>query len=179
MSPAEATILETRRLRLRKLSLRDAPFIVELLNDEDFLRFIGDRGVRDEEGALDYLQEGPLASYRENGFGLWMVERAEDDAAIGICGLLQRPALDAPDIGFASLPSFRGIGYGYEAARAVLDHGLGALGLQRILAVTQSDNEASISLLIKLGMRYAGTARLDPEGADLELFEIDAPGDCP
>lgn len=179
MTSPGATVLDTERLRLRELTPADAPFIVELLNDEAFLRFIGDRGVRDEEDAQRYLVEGPIDSYRRHGFGLWRVELREDGTAIGMCGLLRRPVLDAPDIGFASLPAFRGQGYGREAAQAVLVHGMGPLALPRILAVAQEDNAVSISLLRKLGMRRVGTVRLDAEGADLELYEIAIPAAAP
>lgn len=172
MNTGAATILETARLRIRELTARDAAFIVELLNDDAFLRFIGDRGVRDEEGAIAYLREGPIASYAEHGFGLWMVERNDDCAAVGICGLLQRPTLEAPDLGFASLPGFRGDGLGYEAARAVLAHAVGPLAIERVLAVTQPDNAVSIALLRKLGMQRIGTTRLDADGPELELYEI-------
>lgn len=163
-------ILQTPRLSIRELRLDDAPFIVELLNEPDFLRYIGDRGVRDLEGARAYLQGGPLASYAEHGHGLWLVQLRDNGAPIGICGLLRRQTLDAPDIGFAYLADYRGQGYGYEAARAVLDHGRDALGMERVVAITQPDNTASIGLLSKLGLRREGTVRLDAAGPDLELF---------
>ena len=170
MSGAE--VATTARLRLRELSCDDDAFVVELLNDEAFLRFIGDRGVRDPEGARAYLREGPLASYQSHGFGLWRVEQREDATAIGMCGLLQRPQLDAPDIGFAYLPEFRANGYGTEAARAVIRLARERFQLPRVLAVTQEDNRASIALLARLGMTRAGSARLEPDGPDLELYEL-------
>jgi RimJ/RimL family protein N-acetyltransferase len=67
-------ILETERLHLRELSLEDAGFIVELLNTEGWLTFIGDRNVRTEKQAERYLQTGPLLSYEQYGFGMWLVE---------------------------------------------------------------------------------------------------------
>jgi hypothetical protein len=60
-------VLETDRLRLRHLASGDAPFIVALLNDPDWLRYIGDRGVRDEDQAVAYIQNGPARSYAERG----------------------------------------------------------------------------------------------------------------
>ena len=62
-------VLETDRLRLRRLVPDDAPFIVELLNDPSWLRFIGDKGVRTDEDARDYLRKGPIAMYERYGFG--------------------------------------------------------------------------------------------------------------
>jgi len=66
-------IAETERLRLRRLTADDAPFILELLNDPDFLRNIGDRGVRTEADARGYILDGPVASYERHGFGLYLV----------------------------------------------------------------------------------------------------------
>lgn len=134
----------------------DAGFLVELLNDADFLRHIGDRGVRDEAGARRYLAEGPLASYAANGFGLWRVERREDGAVVGMCGLIRRESLPHPDLGYAYLPAFRGRGYALEAGAAVLRHGFEHFGLARILAIVTEANAGSVRVLEKLGMRREG-----------------------
>ena len=56
--------LETQRLTLRPITLDDAPFTLALLNDPDWLRYVGDRGVRTLDGARQYLAEGPLAMWR-------------------------------------------------------------------------------------------------------------------
>ena len=55
-------MMETARLRIRDLGASDAPFIVSLLNDPAFLRFIGDRGVRTVADALEYIEKGPVTS---------------------------------------------------------------------------------------------------------------------
>jgi ribosomal-protein-alanine N-acetyltransferase len=149
-------VLETDRLRLRELGDGDAGFLVQLLNDADFLRHIGDRGVRDEAGALRYLAEGPRASYAANGFGLWRVERRDGGAVVGMCGLIRRDSLPHPDLGYAYLPAFRGQGYAVEAGAAVLRHGFDRFGLARILAIVTEANAGSVRVLEKLGMRREG-----------------------
>ena len=68
-------VIETARLALRELTPDDAAFMVELLNDPSFLRYIGDRGVRTIEDARRYIETGPRASYARHGFGLYLVER--------------------------------------------------------------------------------------------------------
>ena len=98
----------------------DAPFILGLLNDPDFLRYIGDRGVRTLDDAAAYITNGPLASYARHGFGLYLVSLGDTGVPIGISGVLRRDTLPDPDIGFAFLPGFRRQGYALEAARAVL-----------------------------------------------------------
>ena len=162
--------IETERLVIRRLSLDDAEFIVELLNDPAFIRFIGDRGVRTPEDARAYLQKGPLASYERFGFGLYLTALKTDGTPIGICGLLKRDMLQDVDIGFAFLPRFVGQGYANEAAIAVMDHGKNDFALKRLVAVANSDNESSIKLLEKLGLRYEQMVRLAENGPDLRLY---------
>ncbi len=100
----DVNVLSTERLILRRLTTGDAEFIFELLNDPDFLRFIGDKGVRSLDDARGYILSGPVASYAQHGFGLWLVELKGSNTPVGICGLLKRDALDDVDIGFAFLP---------------------------------------------------------------------------
>ena len=166
-------VAETDRLVLRRLSAEDAGFIVELMNDPDWLRYIGDRGVRTLDDARAYLAGGPVAMYERLGFGLYLVERKEDGTSIGICGLIKRDALDDVDLGFAFLPAYRGIGYAREAAEATVTYGREALGLGRIAAIVAPDNVASIRLLEKLGFRFDRTIRLSPNMPEVSLFAID------
>lgn len=166
-------ILETERLRLHELADSDAGFIVELLNDPDFLRFIGDRQVRTHQDALRYLAEGPRASYAANRFGLWRVQRREDGAVVGMCGLLRRETLPHPDIGYAYLPAFRGQGYAVEAGAAVLRHGFETLALPRILAIVTDANAGSVRVLEKLGLTPQGRQAFG--GEPLLVYGCDAP----
>ena len=171
---ARFNVLETDRLRLRWISSRDAAFIVELVNDPDWLRFIGDKGVRTIQDAEAYIANGPVAMYARHGFGLYLTELKKRATSIGICGLIKREGLDDVDIGFAFLPRYRANGYALEAAAAVMAHGLGTLGLKRIVAIVSPDNHASAKLLEKVGMRRTGSVRLR-EGADeVDLYGYDA-----
>lgn len=147
-------ITSSARLVIRHLELGDADFIVEQLTDPGFLRYIGDRGVRNHEDALRYLRDGPLASYERNGFGLNAVIERQSGRCIGLCGVLKRDTLPEPDLGYAFLPDYLGQGYAVEAARAVLDHARDELGLTVLLAIVQADNAASIKLLEKVGFQY-------------------------
>lgn len=165
-----ATVVETERLLLRHCELDDAPFVNQLLNDPMYIRFIADRGVRSDDDARVYIANGPLASYAQHGFGLNVVIHKETALPIGMCGLLKRPALDHPDVGYGFLPQFRGGGYAYEAAVAVIAHGVANFGVKYVHAVVDADNEASIKLLHKLGMTRVGVTRLPPDEKELELF---------
>jgi len=159
-------VLETDRLVLRWLSTDDAEFILELLNDPSFLRFIGDKGVRTLADARQYILNGPVEMYVRLGHGLYLVELKEGGIPVGMCGLIKRDGLDHVDIGFAFLPQYRAQGYAYEAASAVMTYGKDVLGLKRIVAITSPDNDASGRLLEKLGLRFERMIRLS-EGADV------------
>ncbi len=163
------SVLETTRLILRRLSPDDAPFILELLNQPSFLRFIGDKNVRSREDAVRYLETGPLASYERFGFGLYRVELKDTGTPIGMCGLLKRDTLPDADIGFAFLPEYWSAGYAFEAADAVMNYGRG-LGLKRIVAITSLDNDASIKLLRKIGMQFEGIIKLADDQPEVKLF---------
>lgn len=150
------SIFETPRLRLRPFTLADAPFIVELLNDPDWIRFIGDRNIHSLADAENYLRNGPLKMHVEHGFSLDAVERRDAPGVLGMCGLIRRESLPDVDLGFAFLPAARGQGFATEAAAATLARAFAHHGLQRVVAITDPDNVASANVLARIGMRYEG-----------------------
>jgi RimJ/RimL family protein N-acetyltransferase len=164
------TNLQTERLLLRPFTIDDAEFILTLLNEPSFLRYIGDKKVRNLDGARQYILNGPVASYERHGFGLCLVELRESHAPIGMCGLLKRDELPDPDIGFALLPDFWSKGFAFEASTAVLDDARERLKLERILAITSVDNHASIDLLQRLGFTFEGLRQLASDREPVKLF---------
>jgi ribosomal-protein-alanine N-acetyltransferase len=153
--------LSTARLRLRIPRTEDGGFLVRLMNDPDWLRHIGDRGVRDERAAAAYVEQRMLPPFREHGFGMYVVEATASGEAVGICGLVKRPTLADVDLGFAFLPEERGRGYAVEAGAAVLSDARERLGVERVLAITTPENAASARVLERLGMTSAGERVLD------------------
>jgi RimJ/RimL family protein N-acetyltransferase len=170
-------VLETERLRLRRLTADDAEFILRLVNEPSWLRFIGDRGIRTIDAARDYILSGPVASYERFGFGLYLAELKEDETPVGICGLIKRETLEDVDIGFAFLPAFWGRGYAIEAASATMEHARRDLGLKRIVAITVPDNHASIKVLEKLGLRFERMIKLKEGEPEIMLFASSASGE--
>ena len=163
-------VLETARLTLSRMSTDDAEFILRLVNEPSFLHFIGDKGVRTLEDARQYILTGPVASYEEFGFGLYLTRLKQGGVPIGMCGLVKRQGLAHADIGFAFVPEFWAQGYAAESAVAVMDYGKSALGMQRILAVTASDNSGSIALLEKIGLRFERMIKLPDDDDEIKLF---------
>lgn len=167
-------ILETPRLKLREFNFDDADFIIQLLNSEGWQKFIGDRNVKNTDDACAYLEKGPLTSYRENGFGLCLVELKTDKIPIGMSGLIKRSNLPHPDIGFAFLPGFEGQGFGFEISAAIMKHARENLYLDTILGITVAHNQRSIRLLEKLGLSYVRNISIPDDPDELLLYSSSA-----
>ena len=163
-------ILETERLILRELCDGDAEFILQLVNETSWLRYIGDKGIKTVEAAEDYIRNGPVKMYARFGFGLWLVELKEGGVPIGICGLIKRETLEDIDLGFAFLPAYWRRGYAFESASATMAHGWKTFGLKRIVAIMSPDNHASHCLLEKLGFRFERMMRLSSNAPEIKLY---------
>lgn len=163
-------ILETERLILRQFSLDDADFILKLLNEPSFIQNIGDRGVRNLEDARSYITRVPIASYEQNGFGLYLVELKESDEPIGMCGLIKRAELEDVDIGYAFLPKYWSKGYAVESAMAVKEYAREVIGLKRLVAITDPENHGSIRVLEKIGLKFEKMVRLSEDDIELKLL---------
>ena len=164
-----APVCETPRLLIRRLDATDAPFILRLLNEPSFLENIGDRGVRSLDDARTYLAKGPFSSYEQHGFGLFHVSLKASGETIGMCGLLKRDWLDAPDVGFAFLPEFWLKGYAYESSMGVIEWGRRAFGITRVIGIVKPGNAGSIRVLEKLGMTFTRSVT-SPEGQVSSLY---------
>jgi ribosomal-protein-alanine N-acetyltransferase len=163
-------VIRTARLQLREMELRDGEFILQLLNEAAFLRFIGDKGVRTLSDARDYIRKGPMDSYRRFGFGLYLASLRDGGTPIGICGLVKRDNLADVDVGFAFLSRYWSQGYATESAAAVLGDGWERLQLPRIVAITAPDNHGSIAVLERIGLRFERMIRLTENSEELKLF---------
>jgi len=157
-------IIETERLSITEFGLEDASFVLELLNEPDFIRYIADRGVRDVAGAQKYLLDGPLTNYTKHGFGLYRVALKAGGEPVGMSGLIRRDTLDFPDLGYAFLSRHYRRGYATEAGAAVIAHARKHRNVERVVAITSLDNEGSIRVLENLGFRDDGV--IDVPGYD-------------
>ena len=162
-------ILETDRLILREQTENDAPFVFELVNSPAWLKYIGERNVKSVEDARNYILNGAIKSYKQSGFGFYLVELKEGNVPVGISGLVKRDTLEHPDIGFAFLPEYEGKGYGSESASAVMKYARDVLKLGTIVAITTKDNTASIKLVEKIGLTFKEYVQMGDE--ELMLFE--------
>jgi len=160
----------TARLCLRRLTIDDAPLMLAIWNDPEFVRYVGDRGIRTLDQAQTALRDGVLRLYADHGFGPYTMVLPNPDRAIGICGLFQRDSLDDPDIGFAVLPDYRNRGYVFEAARSVVAYAREELKLQRLTAIVSPENAASVALIRKLGLEFERMHRMSGDDDEVAIY---------
>ncbi len=163
-------IIETERLILREFTLLDTDFIIKLLNTGGWLYFIGSKNVKNTEDAKHYLENVPIKSYKENGYGLSLIALKDSFLPIGMCGLLKRETLDYPDINFALLDEYMGKGYAFEMANATIQHAKYTLKISKIVGMATPDNKYSIQLLKKIGLIYEKMIALPHNDEELMLF---------
>jgi len=172
------TPIDTDRLLLRCFVPEDAADLFALMNDPDWLRYIGDRGVHSIDAARERIENVFVPNLRDRGFGFYAMVEKSSGNMVGMCGLIRRDGLDGIDLGYALLPTARGRGYVVEAGKAMLDHAHSVLGLTRVLAIVHPENRASIAVLERLGMPNVGSVRLPGETIDLALHAFDARNNC-
>ena len=171
--PLGELVLETERIILRKFTIRDGEFIFRLLNSPGWLRNIGTRNISSKADAEKYITEKLMPPYLSSWFGFYVIELKQTGESAGMCGLVKREGLEDVDIGFALLPEYEGKGYAFESALAVLDYAKNELKMSRLAAVTIAENNGSIKLLEKLGLRFEKKIILPGDNEELMLFAID------
>lgn len=161
--------LETDRLLIRPITIRDHGFILTLVNTPGWLKFIGDRNVRNILDAESYIQK----IISNKNFFYHVFEIKEIGQPIGIITFLKRDNQEFPDIGFALLPEFEKQGYTYEAARKYLDEIISRKLSRKVIGITVPDNENSIKLLKKLGLEFQHDTTKN--GETISLFSMALP----
>lgn len=165
-------IIQTERLLLREFETTDAQFIIELVNDPDFIRYIADKGIHTEEAAIAFI-EGLQKSYADAGFGFYCVEEKQSGKAVGLCGLVKRPYLELIDLGFAILKEFRKLGYTFEASAAMMTYAHEVLEIKQLAAITNINNFASRKLLLKLGFKFKTALNIGEDGKDVVNYFVE------
>lgn len=154
----------TRRLLIEPLSLSDNHFILELVNTDEWIKFIGNRNITSSADATAYIQK--IIDNRSIVY--WVVKLNDGHTKIGIVTFIKRDYLEHHDIGFAFLPKYFNQGYAYEATATVLNKVTNIYKLSTILATTVPDNIGSIKLLEKLGLNYK--EEIEIEGGKLHVY---------
>jgi ribosomal-protein-alanine N-acetyltransferase len=150
-------VLETERLLLREYVEDDAQAFFELNSDPEVLRFVPDKPLLNIEQARQILIDHPIADYRKYGFGRCACILKSTGEQIGFAGLKYLEELGEVDVAFRLKPAHWGLGLATEAALASIRFGFSNLGLKQIIGLAMPENFASVRVLEKTGLRYAGT----------------------
>jgi ribosomal-protein-alanine N-acetyltransferase len=152
---AAARRLETPRLHLHPCAQGDQAELHRLFRDPQVRRFLwDDREI--EESTTSSVIEDSTRSFAARGFGQWLLRERAGGGVVGFCGL--RPVDEGPEIEilYGLWPSQWKRGLAGEAARTVLAHAFGALGLERVAGRVDTPNQASARVLERLGMHFEG-----------------------
>ena len=155
----EVPILETERLIIRRLRMEDAPAILEILSNDDTVRYWGRPKMTQLETAEQYTREN--LDWMEQGNCLyWGVDERGTGKMIGTCALL-RLDLDnhRAEVGYLLHRDWWCKGIMSEAMRRVIDYAFVEMKLHRLEADTDPDNDASIRLLERFGFEREGVFR--------------------
>ena len=158
------TQLETARLRLRLFTPDDVQLMYNLSTDPEVMKYV-DTPVRDIEEAKKRLEQGPLADYKNYGYGRFAVELKETGEMIGFCGIKYLPEIDLSEVGYRYLKKYWGRGIGTEAAEVCVGFARDDLKISKLIALIMAGNSASIRLAEKLGMT---------KGPLIHIYGVDA-----
>jgi len=164
---------ETERLILKPASVDDAGFFLELYNMPKFIKHIGDRNIRTEEDARNYIKNRFLPQLERRGFGNYVVSLKENGIKIGAVGIFEREGLDIVDIGFSFFEKYEGKGYAYESAQKLRKVVKQKFGIEKLSAITTRDNLSSQKLIRKLGLTFQKYIMLPDDPEELMYFEGD------
>lgn len=156
-------VLRTPRLLLRTFRRDDLPEYAALNADPEVVRYLG--GVPLTREHSDEIAEWAQECFANEGLGLLAVERAEDAAFLGMCGLHHQQSYpDDVEVGWRLAREHWGHGYATEAATGWLDHAFGPMALPRVISITDPPNLRSLAVMRRLGMVFDHEAEVEDDG---------------
>lgn len=167
-------ILETERLIISEITINEASFYLELVNDPTHLQFIPDKNIYSIADAKNHIETKIMKEYQNQGFGFYLVSLKNDKTPIGMSGLVDREGLEYIDFGFSFLADYRGKGYAFEASKVILSYTKNTLKVDNLAAITALDNVKSSNLLERLGFKFSKNIRIPNDPDELRLFVNDS-----
>lgn len=158
-------------VNLVEINLSDADFIFQLVNQKSFKTHIGDKKIKTLDDAKAHIKTSYIASYKKYNFGMWGIKDAKTGVLVGVCGLVQRPEFDTPDLGYALLDEHVKKGYIAEAASKTLIYAKENANISRINAMTSTDNTQSINVLTRLGFTFIKQVELNGYKGTSNLYQ--------
>jgi RimJ/RimL family protein N-acetyltransferase len=154
------SIIETKRLFLRNLTLDDVANLSLVLSDKESMNYYPHAFSADE---VKKWIERNIERYKNDGFGLWAVIRKEDNQFLGDCGItLQNIDGDTlPEIGFHIIKTFCNKGYATEAAESCKRYAIDVLGFKSVYSYSEIGNKPSQKVSSKIGMKIVKTFKMN------------------
>jgi ribosomal-protein-alanine N-acetyltransferase len=150
--PSSLFILETARLILRRQTMDDVPFLIDLWSDPEITRYVG--GPR-EAGFLKETFEDTARNPFTEKYDLWVTVEKESGKPVGYCGLVNKEVEGRMEYElsyFFAKPAW-GKGYATEMGAALVNHARREFGLKRIIALVDPANQGSCRVAEKSGMK--------------------------
>jgi ribosomal-protein-alanine N-acetyltransferase len=161
--------IETTRLRLRPVTLADLNAIHEIWIDSGVRRYLWDDEIISIEQAASVI-ETSMASFEENGHGLWVVCPRDEETIIGFCGYWFFHDPPELELLYGIRTNEWGKALATEAARAMIRYGFDNLSFDRIQASTDALNQASVRVMEKAGMSF--DKQILTDGLDTIYYSI-------
>jgi len=149
-------MLETERLIIRKFTLRDLEWLIEMRSDPNVNKYLGGSRLQNPDAIAKRMQFY-MECYEKFGFGQCAMIWKETGEKIGSSGLQPLEDTGEVEVGFGLAKKFWKMGIGYECAAAWLEHGFRTAGLERIVAVADPANTGSWRIMEKCGMTFEKT----------------------
>lgn len=186
--------LETKRLLLRPITVKDAPFYLKVMNSPKWYQYIGDRHIYTLEATEHYLEQRMLTQWERLKYGNYIVyvkpplapaqktgegeeEEQEEDLPqpVGCVGLFTREGLEGADLGYAFVPEGEGKGYATEASQRLIEEAFEVFQLPYLNGFTTDDNVPSQKVLDRLGFQYEGKIQLPPDNKECRKYILYPP----
>jgi RimJ/RimL family protein N-acetyltransferase len=161
----------TSRTVVRPFRVDDTPYAHAVFADAEVMRFAAGDPDAEFEATRTRL-ERYIAHQTEHGFSKWAVWGRDSGAYLGDAGLLVLSETGEVELGYRLGRSHWGCGLATEIARAWLEHAIGPLGLERVIAFADARNLASIRVMGKIGMTFDRHDHL--AGMDCVVYEARA-----
>lgn len=163
---------DTERLSFSEMTVEDLDDIAALLGDADVMKYYPRPKTRDE--ALSWIRWNQDL-YQRRGFGLWVIRLRATRRFVGDCGLTPQEVEGTTEIevGYHVRADMQGCGYATEAAAACRAYARQVLGLSRLIAIIDPDNEPSQRVAEKIGLRFGRDATYGPRQQRVRVYSAD------
>lgn len=136
---------------LEPITADDVAVLVRHWSEQVVRRYLWKDAVMDDE-TVGELVATSEADFGQHGYGIWALRGLDAESLVGMCGLRRPPGHSCPELLYSLRPRYWAQGLAQEATRAVLTYAFDELGLERVVAAADPQNQASTRVLRKLGM---------------------------